>query len=184
MFEEAAKVLMRPGAVGVIPTDTVYGLVARAADRRAVDKLYTLKPREFKPGTLIACSVEQLAELGFKRRYVKAVEQFWPGPVSVIIPAVPELAYLHLGRGSFPVRLPAGEELSKLLQTIGPLMTTSANRPDEPTANTIEEARAIYGDKVDIYVDGGDLSGRPPSTIIRVIDDAIEVIRQGAAKIR
>lgn len=183
MFEKAAKVLMQPGSVGVIPTDTIYGLVARATDKQAVDKFYALKPREFKPDTLIAYSIEQLVRLGFKRRYVKAVEQFWPGPVSVIVPAPPELAYLHLGRGSLPVRLPAGNELGKLLQAVGPLMTTSANRPGEPMANTIEEAREIYGDKVAIYVDGGDLSGRLPSTIIRVIDDAIEVLRQAASPI-
>lgn len=181
-LQTAAEPLLS-GAVGILPTDTVYGLVARAHDKTAVDKLYTLKPREFKPGTLIAASVDQLVELGFKRRYIAVVEQYWPGSVSVVIPAEPELAYMHLGKGSFPVRIPSAPELVALLQQTGPLLTTSANHPDEPTATTVDEAWAVFGDRVDFYVDGGDLSGRPPSTIIRVVDDAIEILRQGAVKI-
>jgi tRNA A37 threonylcarbamoyladenosine synthetase subunit TsaC/SUA5/YrdC len=55
--------------------------------------------------------------------------------------------------------------------------------PGEPPANTIAEAREYFGDRVDLYQDGGDLSGRAPSTVIRIIDDAIEVLRAGAVKI-
>jgi len=179
---EAAEPLCT-GWVGVLPTDTVYGLVVSARDTTAVDALYTLKPREFKPGTLIAASVDQLVELGFKRRYLSVVEQYWPGPVSVVIPAGPELAYMHLGKGSFPVRIPNHPELISLLEKTGPLLTTSANRPDEPTVTTITEAIEIFGDQVSFYVDGGDMSGRPPSTILRVVDDAVEVLRQGAVHI-
>ncbi len=176
--------LNEPGAIGVIPTDTVYGLVARAADKEAVARLYALKSRENKPGTLIAANIEQLEELGLKHRYLKAVEQFWPGAVSVIIPAAdPALAYLHQGKMSLAVRIPADKKLNKLLQQTGPLLTSSANPPGKPEAGTIEEAKKYFGDKVDFYEDGGDLSDRQPSTVIRIIDDAIEVLRQGAAKI-
>lgn len=173
-----------PGAIGVIPTDTVYGLAAQAADREAVARLYKLKEREAKPGTLIAASIEQLEELGLKHRYLKAVEQFWPGAVSVIIPAAdPALAYLHQGKMSLAVRIPANPKLQKLLKQTGPLLTTSANPPGQPTATTIAQAKAYFGDKVDFYEDDGDLSDRQPSTVIRIIDDAIEVLRQGAVKV-
>lgn len=181
-LDESATLLLN-GGVGILPTDTVYGLVARARDTAAVDMLYTLKPREFKPGTLIAASVDQLVDLGFKRRYISVIEQYWPGPVSVVIPAGPELAYMHLGKGSFPVRIPNTPELVELLHQTGPLLTTSANHPDEPTATTITEAQAVFGNRVAFYVDGGDLSGRAPSTILRVVDDAVEVLREGAVKI-
>jgi L-threonylcarbamoyladenylate synthase len=184
VFSKISEKLLRAGAVGVIPTDTVYGLVARAADPSAVDRLYKLKSRERKPGTLIAASIEQLEELGLKHRYLKAVEQYWPGPLSVIIPcSEPSLAYLHQGVMSLAVRIPAQPELVELLQKTGPLITSSANHPGEPTANTAEAVRAYFGDAVDFYVDGGDLSDREPSTIIRIVDDAIEVIRNGAVKI-
>jgi len=179
-----AQRLRQPGAVGVIPTDTVYGLVARAADQAAVVRLYRLKARDNKPGTLIAADLEQLETLGLKHRYLKAVEQFWPGAVSVVIPAAdPRLAYLHQGKMSLAVRLPADPQLLKLLKQAGPLLTSSANPPGQPTAVTMEQAKDYFGDQVDFYVDGSDLSDRQPSTVIRIIDDAIEVLRQGAVKL-
>lgn len=181
-IDTAASRLLISRTIGVIPTDTVYGVVARAHDREAVTRLYELKRREHKPGTLIAASVDQLVELGFKRRYLQAVEKFWPGPVSVVIPCM-ELAYLHQGVGSLAVRIPNKSELLQLLQKTGPLLTSSANQPGEPPANTVAEAQAYFGNGVDFYEDGGDLSGAQPSTVIRVVDDAIEVLRQGAVHI-
>jgi tRNA threonylcarbamoyl adenosine modification protein (Sua5/YciO/YrdC/YwlC family) len=182
--EEIIKKLQPSGAVGVIPTDTVYGLVARAEDSEAVARLYALKHREQKPGTLIATSIDQLVNLGIKRRYLTAVAQFWPGAISVIIPAAnPNLTYLHQGKMSLAIRIPDFAELSSLLEKTGPLLTTSANEPGKPTAETIEQAKAVFGDRVDFYVNGGDLSNHQSSTIIRIVDDAIEIIREGAVKI-
>lgn len=178
-----AVVLLMDGAVGVLPTDTVYGLAASAHDAAAVTHLYALKSREHKPGTLVAGSVDQLVELGLKRRYLVAVEKYWPGPVSVIIPCGSELEYLHQGLSSLAVRIPANDTLLALLQKTGPLLTSSANHPGQPTAATVEEAQAYFGEQVDFYVDGGDLSGHAPSTVMRIVDDAIEVLRQGAVKI-
>jgi L-threonylcarbamoyladenylate synthase len=179
-----AKQINVPGTVGVIPTDTVYGLVARAADQAAVNRLYKLKDRENKPGTLVAANIGQLEELGLKHRYLKAVEEFWPGAVSVIIPVSdPGLSYLHQGKMSLAVRIPKDTRLQELLKETGPLLTSSANAPGKPTANTIEQAQQYFGDKVDFYENGGDLSDRKPSTVIRILDDAIEVLRQGAVKI-
>lgn len=174
--------LLMQGAVGVLPTDTVYGLACRAADENAVRRLYKLKNRENKPGTLIAATTEQLIELGIKARYLKAVEHYWPNPISIVIPNH-ELAYIHLGAGSIAVRIPKQAELAKLLQRIGPLLTTSANPPGKSEAVNIEQAKKYFGESVDCYVDGGDLSGRQPSTLIRVVDDAIEILREGAVKI-
>ena len=182
MFEDAIRYLQQSGAVGVIPTDTLYGVVARASDEAAVQRLYQLKSREHKPGTIIAASIDQLVSLGIKRRYLTAVEQFWPGAVSVEIPH--HITYLNQGTGRQAFRIPDDPELCKLLEKTGPLQTSSANLPGEKPAATVAEAKAYFGDTVDFYVDGGDLSGREPSTIIRVIDDAIEVIREGAVKIQ
>jgi L-threonylcarbamoyladenylate synthase len=176
--------LLRPGALGVIATDTVYGVVARAADQAAVNRLYALKKRENKPGTLIAANISQLEELGLKHRYLKAVEQFWPGAVSVVIPAAdPQLEYLHQGKMSLAVRVPDDQALQSLLIKTGPLLTSSANRPGEPPAVNVEQAKKYFGGQVDFYQDGGDLSERQPSTVVRIIDDAIEVLRQGAVRI-
>jgi L-threonylcarbamoyladenylate synthase len=174
---------IKSGAIGVLPTDTVYGVVALAADESAVGRLYQLKHREKKPGTLIAASIDQLVELGLKARYLKAVEQYWPNPLTIIIPTGPALQYLQLGVYSLAVRIPSDEAVHALLEKTGPLLTSSANHPGELPANTIAEAQTYFDDKVDFYVDGGDLSGREASTIIRMVDDAVEVLRAGSIKI-
>ncbi len=171
------------GKIGIIPTDTTYGVVACAANEAAVARLYALKGRSDKPGTLIAANIDQLVKLGVKKRYLTVVEQYWPGPVSIIIPLGFSLPYLHLGKQSLAMRLPDNDELVALLKKTGPLLTSSANHPGNAPASTIGQAERYFGDKVDFYVDGGDKSGAEASTIIRVVDDAVEVIRYGAVAI-
>jgi L-threonylcarbamoyladenylate synthase len=181
---DAANKLQTNGAVGVIPTDTIYGVVARANDKEAVSRLYESKARENKPGTIIAANINQLVELGIKRRYLTAVADYWPGPVSVIIPcSSDELNYLHLGANGLAVRIPDDKKLSELLSLTGPLLTTSANLPGQPPASKLAEAKEYFGKNMDFYIDGGDLSNNLPSTIIRIVDDVVEVIRIGAVKI-
>lgn len=175
--------LLQKGAVGVLPTDTVYGVVCAAKKTDAVNRLYSLKHREQKPGTLVAASIDQLVELGLKRRYLTAVAHYWPGPVGVVIPCGPELQYIHQGLSTIVVRVSADNTLNKLIDIVGPLLTSSANQPGDSPATTITEAQNYFHDAVDFYVNGGNLSERLPSTIIRVIDDAVEVLREGAVTI-
>jgi tRNA threonylcarbamoyl adenosine modification protein (Sua5/YciO/YrdC/YwlC family) len=152
--------LLKNGGVGVLPTDTVYGLVCDAANGDAVAKLYTLKSREKKPGTLIAANANQVIDLGIQEDVVRAVEKFWPG-VSVVMQANEHLAYIHQGLETLAVRVVADEDLKVFLEQTGPLLTSSANLP----------------------VDGGDLFGRQASTLIRVKDGIVEVLRQGSVKL-
>lgn len=176
--------LLQNGAVGVLPTDTLYGVVCRAEDEQAVARLYALKSRERKPGTVIAATIAQLVKLGVKARYLRAVEQFWPGAVSVQLPLDGTLAYYHQGVFHGAFRIPDDQKVCELLQKTGPLLTSSANQPGKPPANTIDEAQKYFGNQVDFYVDGGDLSGRGASTVLRVVDDAIEILRQGSVIIQ
>lgn len=171
---------LREGAVGVLPTDTVYGLVCSVADPISVERLYELKSREHKPGTVIAANIDQIVSLGVPKRYLTAVEQFWPNPISVVIPVGDHLEDVHMGKGSVAFRIPKDQVLRDFLEQTGPLLTTSANHPGEPPANTIEEAQAYFGEGVDFYVEGGSLLDHQPSTVIRMVDDAVEVLRQGA----
>lgn len=173
--------LFYSGKVVVIPTDTVYGLSTKANNKKAVEILYGLKNRQSKPGTVIAASVDQLVDLGIKRRYLTAVADYWPGSISIEIPH--DLGYLSQETGRQAFRIVSETALLKLLQKTGPLLTSSCNPPGEPPANNIEEATNYFSDKIMVYVDGGDLSGRESSTLIRIVDDAIEVIREGAVKI-
>lgn len=174
---------IKAGAVGVLPTDTVYGLVALAANKQAVNRLYALKDRHARPGTVIAANLNQLVELGLKKRYLTAVQAYWPNPISVVVPSEPALSYLDMGQATLAVRIPKDAKLQKLLLQTGPLVTSSANLPGQPPAENIKEAKDYFADKLDFYADGGSLAGRQASTVIRVVDDAVVVLRQGAVKI-
>ncbi len=168
------------GQVAVIPTDTVYGLVAHAQDRAAIARLYALKPRERQPGTIVAANTEQLHELGFSYRSLHIADKYWPDALSVVLDAQQVPNYLKTNLPDLAVRIPNHHDLLELLRVTGPLMTTSANLPSQPTATTVKEAWAYFGDDVDIYVDAGPITDPLPSTIIRIDDGTITVIRAGA----
>ena len=173
LIKEIAK-----GAVGVLPTDTVYGLVASARNPHAVAGLYKLKHRENKPGTVIAASCEQLIQLGVDQKYIDEAKTFWPNQISIILPVGPDLYYLSQGLGSIAFRVVADDALRTLLEKTGPLLTSSANDPGDPPATTIQMAKDYFQDKVAYYVDGGKKSDNP-STIIQIQDAGVTVIRQG-----
>lgn len=173
--------LRKQGEIAVIPTDTVYGVVARVADAQAVARLYRLKHREGKPGTLVAASIDQLVDMGIQREDLAVAATLWPGAVSVITPCGPDLYYLHQGKDSLAIRIPDDPWLLKLLEQTGPLLTSSANQPGEPPATTVDEAKAYFGDQVDWYEDKG-VVNRDPSTVIRMVDGAVEIVRLGAVK--
>ncbi len=174
--------LLMHGGVGVLPTDTVYGLVCRASDPSAVAKLYEVKQRAGKPGTIIASSAVQLEALGVGADELKRARPYWPGSTSIELHD--NLEYLNQGTGHDAYRVIGGSSaLISILNITGPLLTTSANMPGEPTANTIAEARRYFDDTIDFYVDGGDMSGNLPSTLIAFVDGKPKVLREGAATI-
>ncbi len=176
--------MINAGAIGVIPSDTVYGLVAKASKAKAVERMYSVKERVSQPGTIIGASIGQFEALGFPYAPLAAANRYWPASLSVVVNAADVEDYLKADRDSLPLRIPDSHQLLQLLERTGPLMTTSANHPSEPTATNIRQAMAYFGDRVDFYVDSGELGVRLPSTIIGFNDigDMI-VYREGAVKI-
>ena len=115
--------LLHGGAIGVLPTDTVYGLVSVIVPQ-PIERLYATKPRQSHAGTIIAASVDDLIALGLDETALQHVSHLWPAPLSVVIAAqhIPE--FLREERGSLAVRIPEDEVLRSLLRETGPLMTT------------------------------------------------------------
>lgn len=184
MSDPRLPALLLDGKVGVIATDTIYGLAALAKHEEGVSRIYGLKKRDKKLGTFIAADVEQLLALGLQEEALHSVKHLWPNSISVVVPTKETGTYLDLGKGSLAVRIPKDDILLEVLQRTGPLVTSSANLFDHPPATTFEEAQAYFTDRIDFYVDIGDLSGRPPSTIALFTDEGrIEVLRQGAVRI-
>lgn len=173
--------------IAVIPTDTLYGLVAPALDPEAVGLVYALKGRApEKPCIILISEISELFKFGIIPTKAAAtfLSKVWPGPVSVVLPCLSEeLAYLHRGTHSLAFRIPGEASLRELLQKAGPLIAPSANPEGQPVAHTIEEARAYFGDKIGEYVDGGFLDGLP-STLVDFSVSPAKLLRHGRGTVR
>lgn len=179
--------ILSKGGVGVLPTDTLYGLVAVALSKKAVMRVYRLRKRApEKPCIVLIGSLEDLRLLSIKpsERIVGLLKKMWPGSVSIILPCVSKkLSFLHRGTNTLAVRLPKKRALRSLLSRVGPLIAPSANPEGKKPAETLKEAREYFCDRVDFYVNGGTQKGKP-STLVSVKNDRLRVIRQGSSKIK
>ena len=183
MLQENIKIL-REGGVGVIPTDTIYGLACSAFDEKALARLFKLKGRdEDKPPVVIISEIGDLEKFGAKvsSTHLEFMKKYWPGKVTIIFEISPEFKYLDKGKG-LAIRFPNGKNIQEFLKQTGPLATSSANMQGQPPAKNITEARKYFGDKVDFYEDSGNLDSLP-STLVKINDDKIEVLREGVVKI-
>lgn len=179
-IDEAAEML-KEGGVGVLPTDTLYGLVGYALDPDVVARIYDLKERDpEKPLIVLIADIAQLEELGvvLSSELEEKLGAYWPGKNTIIIETVDEqFSYLDRGFRKIAFRLPDDESLRELIRATGPLVAPSANVEGAPPAKNIEEARAYFGTSVDFYVDGGVLEG-PASSIILFDGDEVITVRE------
>lgn len=168
--------------IGVIPTDTLYGLVGSALSKKAVERIYQIKNRDLnKPFIILISDISDLNlfEINLDQKTKDYLTKVWPGPFSVVLPCNNEkLNYLHRGTNSLAFRIPDNEKLLDLLKQTGPLVAPSANFQDFPPAENIEEAQKYFEEGVDFYLDGGKLSGNP-STVFKIEDQKIIILRQG-----
>jgi L-threonylcarbamoyladenylate synthase len=182
-FDDRVIELLKQGGVGLLPTDTIYGLSCRALDRPAVEKIRQLKNRDaHKPFIVLISDIKMLDLLSISKSQVEMVKQYWPGPLSVIFKAPGSPNWLHSGTKSLAVRMPNYEQLKDLIAKVGPIVSTSPNLHGEAPVDSAAKAKELFGDKLDFYVDAGILQNLP-STLVELKDGRLEVIRQGAVKI-
>lgn len=178
--------ILKNGGVGVIPTDTVYGIVALFSQKEAVERIYRLKGRDYKkPFVFLIASQADLKHFGISlgKTEKMVLDRLWPGPVSVVLACPSEdYKYLHRGLGSLAFRLSGNEDLTDFISKTGPLASTSVNPQGGEPAKSADEAKKHFGDKIDFYVDGGEIEGRS-STLVKLEKDGLRVLRQGDYKI-
>lgn len=174
---------VKGGAVGVLPTDTIYGLVGSAYLPETVERIYNIRERDQDKAFIVLIS--SLKDLEYFHitpdAYTKKIlHKIWPGKVSVILPCSSDkFRYLHRGLHTLAFRLPSDKKLAEFISRTGPLVAPSANPANLPPAKTISEARKYFGNKVDFYIDGGTLESEP-STLIAIENGGIVVKREGA----
>lgn len=179
------KDIITNGGVAVIRTDTLYGLVADAHNPHAVSRIYEIKGRNpLKASIVLVADYEQIASFGvvIDPSLKSTLDTYWPGKVSIVLPIKNEgtsTHHIHKGTGGIAFRIPNNAMLRKVLKEVGPLVAPSANPEGKPPARTLQQALDYFGDKVDYYEDGGEVTDNTPSKIIKIsnmID--VETIRE------
>lgn len=177
----AAIERLKAGGVIVFPTETSYGIGCRAYDADAVGRVVRAKGRpDGKPLPILLPSVDALRQKQLETPLLPLAEAFWPGPLTLVVPAFPGLpAPITADTNMVGVRVSAHPIARALVEGLGePVVATSANRSGQPAAATPEACRAAGLEGVDGLVDGGGLKG-DASTVIGLDRGELRVFRQG-----
>ena len=175
---EAAAVIRRGGLVA-FPTETVYGLAADWTNPRAIARLNYVKGRPAgKPYSLHLSDAIQVQELigAVPTLAERLIERFWPGPLTIVISASD-------GR-TLGFRLPAHPLAQAFLSACSdPIAAPSANRSGWPAPTTADEVLATLDGEFDLLLDGGPTPGGRESSVVEVINERLNILREGATSI-
>lgn len=180
----AAETLRRHGVIAY-PTDTLYGLAADPRSDTAILRLYRIKGRPVDRATpLVAASTEQLRECGatLTPLAVRLSTVFWPGPLTLVVPAWNGLSAAALAGGvTVAVRVPGHRVARTLASVVGyPITSTSANRTTGQATSDPDIVAAELGADLDGLVDDGRCPGGPSSTVVDACGDHPRLVRAGA----
>lgn len=179
----AAVEALAAGELVILPTDTVYGLAARADDADAIARLFRAKSRPpDRPLPILLDSIDALQRVAASiDPLARALaEAFWPGPLTIVVPrgeVVP--GWVTCGRDTVGVRMPADEVALAVLSRAPFLVAvTSANPSDHPTPGSAQQCAAFLAESPLVVLESGLRTGRA-STVVEVRDGIIHVLRRG-----
>lgn len=173
------------GGVVAFPTDTVYAVAASLAHPAALDRIFAAKRRPpDKPLPVLLASADDLARLALDLdpRVVTLAARYWPGPLTIVVPARDGVPPQARGPGgTVGARVPNHPLALEVIERAGgAVAATSANASGRPPAGSGAEVAAALGAGVDIVLDGGGTPGGTPSTLVGFAGDQLLVLREGA----
>ncbi len=182
-LKDAAKYITS-GKIVVFPTETVYGIGTNGLDEEAVGRLYEVKQRpRSNPVSLLVSNmkmVENIAKNITELEY-KLMEKFFPGPFTIVLQKksiVPDI--VTAGQDTVGIRMSSDDIAQKIVEYSGvPIATPSANISGNLSGVTIKGIMNEFGDKVDLYVDGGKSTLGIASTVVQVKNEVPCILRQG-----
>ena len=183
-LNRVAEEVLRGGIVA-FPTDTSYGLACSLFDTDAVQMLAQIKRRS-RSHAFISLIPEPLQAWGLGAEVSAVAERlidlYWPGPLSLILRASSLVPVRVLGRGgTIALRCPMATLCQRILERIGgPVVSSSANLSGEPPAESAAEVVAVFGNQLDLVLDGGPRRARPPTTLVDVSGERPRLLRRGA----
>lgn len=156
-----------------MPTDTVYGIMASVQHPAAIERIFSIKTRSSEnPLAVLVCDLYQALQLAwFSQEAMDHAESGWPGALTLVLERTPEARHLSLGGDgkTIGLRHPDHRFLIQVIDRVGPLAATSANRTGEDSGLMVDEIASEFMDSIDLYVDGGRL-GSEPSTVLSFVD--------------
>jgi L-threonylcarbamoyladenylate synthase len=186
-LREAAD-LLRAGELVAFPTETVYGLGARALDERAIERVFEAKGRPRSHPLIAHVSGEEDARAltsDWSPRAARLAQAFWPGPLTIVVPRASRVPAAVAGGGdSIAVRAPAHPVARALIAALGePVAAPSANRYQTISPTRAEHVVKSLGDRVALVIDGGPCEAGIESTVIDVRGLTARVLRLGALSV-
>lgn len=179
--------ILRNGGVAVLPTDTAYALCADATNDKAVEKIFEIKSRpQEKSLPVFINSKEEVEKYAFFTKTAeKYAEKFWPGALTLVLKSKPGSSIKTVAKDkTVCIRIPDSKFLMNVVKNLNkPITSTSANASGKDSCYSLKETRESLGDKfnlVNLAIDGGELEKRPVSTIVKIVKDHIEILREGA----
>lgn len=179
------SILLNQNKIGIIPTDTVYGIAGKLGDLSVKNNLFKIKKRSedkiFVLQDKDTCSTIKYFDFKDKNLLKFFLNKFWPGALTVIAKASNVLLeYYKWNYDTVAMRVPKHDLVLEILRLVkDPLMVTSANISNQPLPKSVEEMLELFKDKVDfIVIDDKDYK-TVPSTIIDVTKGNIKFLREG-----
>jgi L-threonylcarbamoyladenylate synthase len=175
---------LKNGAVLILPTDTVYGLVCDASNEKAVEKIFEIKKRDKQKSLpVFVKDIEQAKEQAIiNSKQEEFLKEIWPGAVTAVLKAKSGLSKLVYKQGTIALRIPNYELLSVILKEFGkPLAQTSVNISGKPSLIKPKEIIEQFqgrDNRPDLIVDAGDLSKNKSSIIIDLTKNKINILRK------
>ncbi|WP_310497566.1 L-threonylcarbamoyladenylate synthase [Sandarakinorhabdus sp.] len=181
----AAAAVLRAGGIAAVPTETVYGLAARADDGAAVARIYEAKQRPgFNPLIVhVSGAVQAQTLVHVSPLAAQLMAAFWPGPLTLVLPRLagaPVADLVSAGLPTLALRCPAHPVMQALIAAVGPLAAPSANASGRISPTSAAHVDASLGEDVGLILDGGPSAAGLESTIIAVENDAWTLLRPGA----
>jgi L-threonylcarbamoyladenylate synthase len=179
-----AAAAIRRGQVVAYPTETYYGLAVDVLDPLALERLFALKGREAeKTSALLVADLTAFGALceAVPARAQELAARYWPGPLTMALPARPNLPAAIVSQGFVAARVSSHPVAHALVLAAGRAITaTSANPSGKPPVSSAGEVAAYFGDAALWVLDDGATPGGAPSTLVRLVGNRVEILRQGA----
>lgn len=180
-MKEIIDVINNDGIV-IMPTDTIYGIVAKATNEDVIKRVYSLKKRnDRKPMLILVSDNEMLKDYvsSINELEQTLIDNLWPGPLTIIFDKKNISDLLTGGLPTVGIRIPNNKEMLDIISSVGvPLLSTSVNLSGEKSATCVSNINKTMLDNVDFVYDNGECND-VPSTIIRVVNDEVKILREG-----